>query len=250
MNWKKLLISACLPIFLLLLNPFAIVAGSNKLERSVDKLRFKTHVYYPKEKNKANSLISCDPTTTDPSSFGLTGWQLPQTVHYRINKAEAPSSVRSIFQTVVTNSFQTWSAASSGKVNFVYDGTTSLRRAKLDGQNTITWARLNGSSLGITYTWYYPDTGQVVDVDTVMNKKYNWSWTNPNSINVETSCSQTNTFDVQNILTHEFGHWMGLDDLYSSSVKDLTMFGYASPGELKKDLPASGDLLGINSLYP
>jgi len=37
--------------------------------------------------------------------------------------------------------------------------------------------------------------------------------------------------DVQDIVTHEFGHWFGLDDLYSEADYWLTMYGYADYGE-------------------
>jgi len=63
-------------------------------------------------------------------------------------------------------------------------------------------------------------------------------------------CSGTaGAYDIQNIMTHENGHWLGLNDLYSATDKDLTMYGYGMTGELKKDTLGLGDILGINTIY-
>jgi hypothetical protein len=55
--------------------------------------------------------------------------------------------------------------------------------------------------------------------------------------------------DVQNIMTHEFGHWCGLDDLYDSSDYWLTMYGYSGYGETYKQTLGWGDILGLKELY-
>ena len=56
-------------------------------------------------------------------------------------------------------------------------------------------------------------------------------------------------FDIQNIATHEFGHPVGLDDLYDEIYSELTMYGYSSKGETKKCSLEEGDVLGAQSLY-
>jgi hypothetical protein len=56
---------------------------------------------------------------------------------------------------------------------------------------------------------------------------------------------------VQNIITHEFGHWMRLLDIYSpSTCGDVTMWGSAPYGETKKRTLEQADLDGLMSLYP
>jgi hypothetical protein len=55
---------------------------------------------------------------------------------------------------------------------------------------------------------------------------------------------------VQNIATHEFGHWVGLDDLYATTDKDLTMYGYGETKELKKDSLGLGDITGATTVNP
>jgi hypothetical protein len=58
------------------------------------------------------------------------------------------------------------------------------------------------------------------------------------------------SYDIQNVATHEFGHWIGLGDLYTSVNSELTMYGYGALGELKKSTLGNGDTLGANALAP
>ena len=79
-----------------------------------------------------------------------------------------------------------------------------------------------------------------------MNKKFSWSWT---PYNISNLCSVQNTYDAQNILTHEIGHWFGLDDHYTTEYQENTMYGYGSKNEVKKDTLTIGDVLGLNLIY-
>jgi hypothetical protein len=61
--------------------------------------------------------------------------------------------------------------------------------------------------------------------------------------------SNNNLMDFLSILTHEFGHAIGLGDLYNGACSDMTMYGYSSEGETKKRSLASADKTGIKILY-
>lgn len=50
-------------------------------------------------------------------------------------------------------------------------------------------------------------------------------------------------------MTHEFGHWFVLDDLYSDADYWLTMYGYAGYGETYKQTLGLGDIMGIQAIY-
>jgi len=129
---------------------------------------------------------------------------------------------------------------------FSYSGSTTAKNAKLDGTNAILWKRISGSALAITYSWSSRISGQLVESDTIFNSRYLWSYTA-----YTTDCGGVaGTYDVQNIGTHEFGHWIGLDDLYASADKDLTMYGYGDMAELKADTLGLGDVTGVNTVAP
>lgn len=55
--------------------------------------------------------------------------------------------------------------------------------------------------------------------------------------------------DFENISTHEFGHSVGLIDIYDSTCYQQTMYGYVSFGQTIKRTLENGDINGINLLY-
>ena len=98
----------------------------------------------------------------------------------------------------------------------------------------------------MTYIW--TEDGRLADADTIFNKRYSWTSTDYDGHN---DCGGTRkSFDLRNIATHEFGHWTGLGDLYNQESRDLTMYGFASRGELKKTTLGLGDITAIRGLWP
>lgn len=194
----------------------------------------------------SSSALVCN----DPNSESVTpsaGWHLPATVTYKLNAASAPSSVGSGNVSVfAATAFDQWASASVNKISFTYGGTTTANKQALDGQNIIAWGRTSGSALAVTYTRYYTATKEVADVDTIMNLKFSWNWSGGTTV-----CpANANAYDAQNILTHELGHWVGLDDTYAASFVDNTMYGYGAKGEIKKNTLTNGDVLGVQTIYP
>lgn len=211
-------------------------------------VRVRVFVHEPKEKLSSQSALSCVDNESS-AIVGPAGWKLSSTVWtYRLNVSSVPSSVGGTnLETIAANGFGAWVnalATSSSEPNFTKGANTSVSRSSYDGQNVIAWGRTSGSALAVTYVRYYTSTGMVVDVDTIMNKKFLWSWAN------NLTCGDPNSYDAQNILTHEQGHWMGLNDEYTASFVDNTMYGYGSKNEVKKDTLTNGDKLGVISIYP
>ncbi|HJZ06289.1 hypothetical protein A2634_02450 [Candidatus Amesbacteria bacterium RIFCSPHIGHO2_01_FULL_48_32] len=207
-------------------------------------MRMRVFVYEPRAGRPGvvvdKSLACVDPDQND--LVAPAGWKLPVgNWRYKLNVGSVPSSVGgSNLGTIVKDSFGPWQSAISNQVNFVYDGETGVSRSALDWQNVITWGRTQGSALAVTYVRYYTATGLVADVDTVMNKKFTWSLS---------QCGLSNSYDAQNIMIHELGHWMGLDDEYTDNFLDNTMFGYGSRGETKKNTLEAGDENGVRAIY-
>jgi len=209
------------------------------------KFKVRVFVHNPKPEPTSSPVLTCN----DPDSLAVVpsaGWKLPSSVTYHLNPSSAPSSVGSNLSTIAANAFSTWSSAAPGKVSFVQGSDTSVDRKGLDNQNIVAWGRTSGSALAVTYTWYNTTTKVAVETDTIFNKKFIWSWT-PYSVG---ACGISNTYDAQDILTHELGHWMGLDDTYNSSYANNTMYGYGATGEIKKDTLTSGDIDGVKAVYP
>ena len=204
-------------------------------------IRVRVFVHEPREKPMPSTQAVCEDGPSN-AVVGATNWKLPNgDWKYKINPSSVPSSVGGAnLASITSNSFSKWVRAinSSSKPNLVSDGTTTKTRNALDFENIITWGRTQGSALGVTYVWYYTATNLVADVDTIMNKKFPWSL----------ACSTT-SYNAEDILIHELGHWLGLDDEYDASYVNNTMYGYGSKAEIKKITLENGDRVGVDAIY-
>ncbi len=209
-------------------------------------IKVRAFIHRPRVVEPAH-LGTCDPVTTDSANYGLTGWRLPDGgITWKLNEATVPSSVgAAAARAVIEGAFAAWTAADPGKI-FIDGGTTGVKGARFDRVNAILWGRLGASSIAVTYVWYYTATGLVAEVDTVFNKRYPWRVFPEGD-----GCSTLyDAYDLENIAVHEFGHWIGLDDLYNDADADLTMYGFGAGGELKKRTLATGDQIGANTVAP
>jgi len=261
---KKLLVITSLFALIFLLTPGFVLAKQDEDEDQTPeqngtynvpghpKLKVRVFVHEPKQPTSSPApSLNCNWTDPDSGSVvGITGWYLPKgTWSYYLNTASVPLVIGASKLTTLTNyAFAEWTKNTtvSKNITFTQAGTTTKNQKAFDGKNIIAWGKTAGTALAVTYTWYYPSNGMVAETDTIMNKKFSWTWT-PYKQGV---CVNAGTYDAQNILTHELGHWVGLDDEYAGIFADNTMFGYGSKGELKKDTLTWGDLTAVTSVYP
>ncbi len=211
-------------------------------------LKLRVFVHRGRPDNGSNSSLTCGLADPDSSSaVPGAGWHLPDgTWTYHLNLAKTPASVGGTnFVNLTAAAFNTWDATKVGQhvTSFTRGSDTTLTRKALDGQNIISWSKLGGGTLAVTYTWYYTANQQVAETDTLFNTRYPWSWSG------NATCADPNSYDAQNILTHELGHTMGLNDVYSKEFVNNTMYGYGAKGEAKKDTLTTGDINGVNTLY-
>ena len=200
---------------------------------------------------KPGHLGTCTLTTNDGvHDYGLAGWRLPDGgIIWTLNPSTVPASVGSAAAvTALSAAFATWTKA-DGKERFVRsEGSTAATRPRFDSVNAVLWGKISAGAIAITYVWHYTDTEVVAEVDTVFNSHYPWAVFDPR--NGDECQSAPDAYDVQDIATHEFGHWVGLDDLYLSLDRDLTMYGYGAGGELKKRTLGTGDITGVRAVAP
>lgn len=123
-------------------------------------------------------------------------------------------------------------------------------------KNTVSWASfaalgLPGDAVAVNVVWFWvmvsPGgvTGRVLNLaefHIINNSDLLWAVNASDII-------KGNQFDVQNVITHEFGHSLFLDDLYMPPASELTMLGYTAIGETKKRNLGLGDILGLQALY-
>jgi len=173
----------------------------------------------------------------------LWGGYLADTAEYYINPNV--SLVTEGDPTVAVNvAVEAWDAATADEL-FSYAGTTTERWYAEDGQNTVSWVKfVPRNYIAIAVMWYEPDTMIIWEFDIVFNTFHKWG------IDLVKEDEDTlKAFDIQNIATHEFGHPVGLDDLYDEIYSELTMYGYSSKGETKKCSLEEGDIAGAQFRY-
>lgn len=148
-----------------------------------------------------------------------------------------------------------------------------------DNANVIFWEEDNWPhdrmAAGITTVFFlekkgHSQDGQILDADIELNGQF-FTFTNS---------GQSGATDVENTVTHEMGHLMGLDHpcfdgariprpkddegnpipdcsaVVSSNtpeykaMRESTMYNFADPGETKKRTPEADDIQGICEIYP
>jgi hypothetical protein len=259
MFWSGLFL-VILALILIAMPAMAAGPVDNTGKGPVDKITF---VHFPKhEAKKSPPGTSSGGTLCPDFKYSGVHWGTG-TVNFYINDNSGVVGAAD----AIRASFNTWTNASNNKINFNYIDSTSSDAGYVDGLNVISWADISSqypNAIALTSIWYYRQSREIVEVDTQMNAGFVWSCTVSDVTNdlsqpaiKDTSRydDPTNegilgTYDVQNIMTHEAGHWIMLNDLYNNKDGDLTMYGYGSPGELKKVTLGYGDELGIESAYP
>ncbi len=137
--------------------------------------------------------------------------------------------------------FSSWGEVPSANVQFQRMHIYSEDVSEPNGDNVLFWTEYAWSHdpevIALTSINYYPDTGQIVDVDIEFNgQDYRWSVFDED---VET--------DLQSIATHEIGHMIGLDH---SSESEAVMDPYYLPGETRQRQLHEDDEAGVTYLYP
>lgn len=140
----------------------------------------------------------------------------------------------------VNGAAEAWDSITADEL-FSYDGSTNENWYAEDGQNTISWVKFRPRNyIAVAVIWYDSDTMIIWEFDIIFNTFHKWG------INL---VEGDGAFDIQNIATHEFGHPVGLGDLYDEIYSELTMYGYSEKDETKKTSLEEGDIAGAQELY-
>jgi hypothetical protein len=98
------------------------------------------------------------------------------------------------------------------------------------------------AAFAVTTVWHRRSTGEILDVDMEVNEDRG-----PFGVCPAVGCLDDRVVDLQNVLTHELGHYLGLAH---STDPDATMYASAVAGEtIKRDL-SPDDVAGLCTIYP
>jgi predicted Zn-dependent protease len=100
--------------------------------------------------------------------------------------------------------------------------------------NTVRFAPdgdpLANGALAITVITFDAHAKQILDADVVLNGEHGFAFFDHDARNEGMA-----TYDLQNVLTHEFGHLLGLGEDFDDNA--ATMYAFSQPGETgKRDL--------------
>lgn len=181
-----------------------------------------------------------------------------RTLGYSVNKQGCKDVSLQETLGAVKRAFFAWASPSCTDIYFNYGGLSDATRSNLvlgqadkpDGSNLIVWhtswpppgapgGGLTKDMPAVTTVIYNTQSGVILDADIDLNSQ-DFFWTTFD----DTSQAAT---DIQNILTHEIGHLLGLTH---STTKEATMYEATFQSELDKRTLHADDQLGVCTIYP
>jgi len=260
------LIALGLVLALLLSSASAAAAPAEKPGKGPPDLAKVVFVHYPKGL-EAKGGVPGPPTDKPPKDDNGGGgklWYKYSGIHWADSDIPVPYVVNvnysfgdsSFVLDGIITSFQVWEDDPESYIDFTYDGSFDGIPSSFDGvgsmneANEVGWASLSDypGAIAVTMVWYNIFSGVIAEVDMALASELPWTQ-NIVSGDPDTAAGTAGFYDVQNIVTHEVGHWLLLEDLYQKPAGEQTMFGYGAMGEVKKRSLESGDEAGIREIY-
>jgi hypothetical protein len=191
----------------------------------------------------ADKVGECDDPTFLPTGVKWSAEKMP--ILWRFDRRSVPSYIKAD-KTIETVRFshRVWPQAQSNcadpshySFGYNYLGHTA-KNPKYDGANIVDFGDLGQGALAVNSTWY-TSSNEIVEVDLRLNKA-DYKWSNIEGVHL---------YQVGNVVAHELGHQVGLDDL-GAPHQAQTMFGQIGKGELNKVTLGRGDLRGASTIAP
>lgn len=184
-------------------------------------------------------------------------WQERIVDFYIDDQLSADEAQNLRFRAEIETSLQTWNQVDCSDFEFRVAGVKPVRAAynqSGENENVITfvtaadgWVYSRGI-IAVTTNTFETSTGRIIDSDIEVNLQ------NFEIVVVEdlgTCDPETGVMDLQNTMTHEVGHVIGLDHPPSTrTYAETTMFASAPSCETKKRSLDEDDIAGFCDIYP
>lgn len=160
---------------------------------------------------------------------------------YVINPSNPDSLSEGFVASAISTAAETWDGSTSAELfNNGYSIDYSAQYGVQDYRNSIAFGSYRDSGvIAVTSIWYSKKTKEIKEFDILFNTYYPWGDATVNPA----------VMDLENIATHELGHGIGLDDIYTASCSAVTMYGYSDNGDLEKRTLEAPDVTGLQKIY-
>jgi hypothetical protein len=117
------------------------------------------------------------------------------------------------FSQVIGAAVETWDKATNAELSVdTIETKTGSGRVAGDYINSVYFADLDTGDIAMASVWYVRSTREILDCDIQFNTDFVWG---------DASVDKTK-MDLQNIATHELGHFFNLADIHDSTKSCLT----------------------------
>lgn len=181
-------------------------------------------------------------------------------ISYSIFRAGSRDLTMPQLQSVMRDSFAPWLRATCGgqTTGLIVQETDALSMStktefKSTGGNVNNiifyddWAERNYDPMAyaLTIVWHNTRTGEIYDADMAINENRGTY-----AICPEPEGCVDGRIDLQNVVTHEAGHFLGLAHSVGPESFGATMVAVAPPGEVSKRTLEQDDINGLCDIYP
>ena len=226
---------------------FAFAGKPDKEPRTLEKRVF---IHYKKGHGKPDWVADKKSPEDDGHSddYALIGkgvaWKDGMPLYVQVNPTNGDGLGGAFMEGAVEAALAEWDGYTSTDLfaDAVINYNASFDYDTVDGKNEIVFGDYaEANVIAICYTWGYfggkPSSREIVEFDIMLDTDYNWG----------DGAIDDTIMDVQNIVTHELGHGIGLADIYDCDLE--TMYGRSSEGDIVKRDLYDGDIAGLQKLY-
>jgi hypothetical protein len=204
----------------------------------------------PTQVRSVRSVVSGRAGLRKTSSGAEERWSsVPLTITIDPTLARATPAAKE----AIMDAFGAWGSSGASLPKFSIDTTDTPGEATQDGVNRLLLGPITEpgqeQDLALTISYVATDTGKVIEADTIFNSAYDW-------VSVGSSATREGDdgkdrckrgYDLQNVATHEAGHFFGLGEDYDDP--STTMYVSSLPCQTSKRTLSNVDVSVMTGLY-